>query len=269
MWWEYENLESGAPYDWSPAVRGDNEYDMIDFHLDLGCGKLKKARIGIDRFPAEGVDLLVNLETMTPSEEVEVPEEFTDAMDRTVETFNARIRDEGANVGLPFPTNSIESIVSHHCLEHIGEGFLPLMDECYRILKPGGVMRIIVPLFPSKAAVEDPDHKRNFMRDTFETFCGDSQGGHWHDSFSVPYTDCRFELVDKDYTAQLDDPTEWWGDDDVREIRVALRKYEQKGENAGQGQVQVPDAEGDSPRDDDAPDGIAGPEGARQLAGVA
>lgn len=236
MWWRYENLESRVPCDWSPATRGDSEWDAIDFHLDLGCGTVPKGRLGIDRHPAPGVDLLMDLNTLMPMQ-VEVPPQFEGLVNQTIETFNERIRLEQQTAGLPFPTNSIESIVSHHCFEHLFQGFVPLMDECHRVLKPGGILRIITPLFPSRAAVEDPDHKRYIMTGTWETFCGAENGEHWHESFSVPYTTCRFELVDKDYTKRLDDPAEWWGPDDVREIRVALRKYALEVANEENGEV--------------------------------
>lgn len=267
-WWSYDNLETGAPYDWTPASRGNSEYDAIDFHLDLGCGKLKKGRIGIDRYPCAETDLIVDLETLTPSE-VLVPDEFEEVQQRTVETFNARIRGEEQPIGLPFPTSSIESIVSHHCLEHIGDGFLPLMDECYRVLVPGGVMRVIVPLFPSRTAVEDPDHRRMFMTGSFDSLCGTKEGVCWLESFSVPYTDCRFEMVDRDYTKRLEDPTEWWGPDDARELRVALRKHKEVVADAGAGQIQVSDPVEDSARDHTESGGASAAEGVRELAGVA
>jgi len=47
---------------------------------------------------------------------------------------------------LPFTNNTIGYILAEHVVEHItpqqGFGFL---DECHRILRPGGVARIIVP----------------------------------------------------------------------------------------------------------------------------
>lgn len=223
-WWEYENLTSGEPYDWSPANRGDSEWDSIDFHLDLGCGKLKKARLGIDRFYAPCVDLLMNLDTLKVNPPVPHSQGVGDA-ELAVRRRAEPMVPKGGR--LPFPDESIRGIVTHHCLEHLGDGFLPLMDEMHRVLASGEVLRIIVPLFPSRAAVEDPDHKRYFMAGTFETFEGADDGSHWHESFSVPYTNCRFELVDKDITPRAQDkkpPVDAWGDDDVREIRVALRK---------------------------------------------
>lgn len=47
---------------------------------------------------------------------------------------------------LPFTNTSIHYIFAEHVLEHIPhqEGYR-FLEECYRILKPGGVIRIVVP----------------------------------------------------------------------------------------------------------------------------
>ncbi|HEY5011748.1 MAG TPA: methyltransferase domain-containing protein [Acidimicrobiia bacterium] len=48
--------------------------------------------------------------------------------------------------GLPLPDESVRGVFSEHCIEH-----LPLdagdhvLEECYRVLKPGGTLRIVVP----------------------------------------------------------------------------------------------------------------------------
>lgn len=190
--YEYDRLPSGEPYSWGGAARGHSPYDNYDFHLDLGCGRVKKGRFGIDRFYDEGVNYVQDLDK---------------------------------NPWLPFADDSIESIVTHHFMEHLGDGFIPLMGDCYRVLKPGGIMRIIVPLFPSHSAVADPDHKRYFMEGTFKMFGGLADGTHWAESFSTPYTDCRFEVVDEDITPRSLIPNEWWTEADAREMRVALRKH--------------------------------------------
>lgn len=191
--WKYDDLPSEEPYHWGQASRGHSPYDNLDFHVDLGCGRLKKARFGIDRFADPGVNWVQDLEK---------------------------------NPQLPFPDNSIKSIISHHFLEHLFAGFLPLMDECHRVLEPGGIFRIIVPLFPSYAAISDPDHKRYFCIESFDVFCGAPDGSHWMESFSTPYTKCRFEKVEEDYTARNMDPSTWYmPGQDAREMRVALRKY--------------------------------------------
>lgn len=225
-WWEYDELKSGEPYDWSHAAQGDNPFDNIDFHLDIGMGTLKKGRLGIDRHLAPGVDLVMDLETLEPAE-LTPDEGFRHQ--KTIDLFHHLYSLDKLPVGkavLPFPTDSIKSIISHHCMEHLLFGFVPLIDECYRILEPGGVLRIITPLFPSRTAVEDPDHKRWIMAGTFDTFVGSADGSHWHEAFSVPYTGARFEMANKDITVH-DPPLaldELWGESDAREIRVALRK---------------------------------------------
>jgi SAM-dependent methyltransferase len=168
---------------------------MIDWHVDLGCGRLKRAEIGIDRHDDPGVDIVMNLDDV--------------------------------DVRLPFEDDSIRSVISHHFLEHVGAGFIPLVDEVHRVLAPGGVFRAITPLFPSRTAVEDPDHKRSFMEGTWETFGGAQNGDHWHESFSTPYTTSRFQIVKIEVDRAS--PTEPFaqGIGGVAEIRATLRKWEQ------------------------------------------
>lgn len=190
--WAYDSWAPVDPANWRGA-RHDHPSER-DCHVDLGCGTIKKGRIGIDRYPAPGVDIVMNL----------------DALD----------------VRLPFDDDSIESIVTHHFAEHC-QHFIPLMDEVYRVLKPSGTFRLIVPLFPSSSAVADPDHRRYFMEGTMLAFCGhlgseDNPTGCWTDSFSQPYTKCRFEMLDEDMTPRCE-PALHWTPMDVRELRVALR----------------------------------------------
>ena len=46
----------------------------------------------------------------------------------------------------PLPDNSLEGVFTEHCLEHIEMNeTLENMKEFYRLLKPGGVARIVVP----------------------------------------------------------------------------------------------------------------------------
>lgn len=48
--------------------------------------------------------------------------------------------------GLPFPENSIPAIYSSHFLEHLTkEGGEQFINECFRILVNGGIIRIVVP----------------------------------------------------------------------------------------------------------------------------
>lgn len=239
-WWQYDQLESGEPYDWSGAARGEKPWDNEDFHLDLGCGRIKKGRIGIDHALSPGVDLLIDLEELGPP--ANPPPSA--ALERTYETYEAeaarRERERGLQPGtvtpfgfLPFPDNSIESVISHHALEHIGPGFMKLMDEVHRVLKPGGLFRIIVPAFPSHAAVADPTHVRYFCEGTWVTWTGSPGGPKYTDGFAEPYTNATFILEEQDVTAiprlegtVLPDMDWLWGPEGAREFRVAYRKHQ-------------------------------------------
>jgi len=44
------------------------------------------------------------------------------------------------------------------------------MEDLYRILKPGGVLKITVPYYNSKGTFQDPTHKRFFTEETFLYF---------------------------------------------------------------------------------------------------
>lgn len=216
MDWSYDAWPSGEPYDWGGAARGMGGYAQRDFHVDLGCGTVKKGRIGIDRYPAPGVNVVMDLNTGVVLGLPEVP--GADAHYEDVPLERKR--------GLPFEDSSIESVISHHCLEHVGDGFIPLVDEVYRVLKPGGLFYAITPLFPSRTAVEDPDHRRFFMEGTWDAFCGhlgsaDNPTGCWCDSFSVPYTKARFTMLNKEFSPRVA-PDQQWGEHDAREIRAAM-----------------------------------------------
>lgn len=51
-----------------------------------------------------------------------------------------------ALTGLPFPTESFDVVYASHLLEHFPRTqVLPFLRECFRVLRDGGVLRIVVP----------------------------------------------------------------------------------------------------------------------------
>lgn len=93
----------------------------------------------------------------------------------------------------PFPwaDNSVDELHCSHFVEHlpardveprdllnakdaprfVGKDFLfAFMDECWRVLKPGGKMRVIVPNCTSTRAFQDPTHRRFLTVNTFYYF---------------------------------------------------------------------------------------------------
>lgn len=89
---------------------------------------------------------------------------------------------------LPFEDDSIDRIDACHIFEHLGDGFLFCVDECFRVLKPKGILHIDVPKFPGKGSLIHPDHKRFFIEDSFGFFHVPADGvdvhgylkGFWH-----------------------------------------------------------------------------------------
>ena len=104
--------------------------------IELGCGQTRQAGvIGIDRFEAESVDIVADIEK-----------------------------------GLPFlPDNSVDEVSSRHVLEHI-ENLEFLIREIHRVLKPGGVHRAIVPHFSNPYFYSDYTHRRFFGLYSFDYF---------------------------------------------------------------------------------------------------
>ena len=76
----------------------------------------------------------------------------------------------------PFKDNSFDKIIATHVLEHLAD--LPrVMEELWRILKPGGILKITVPHFSSHNAFCDPTHRRYFTFETFDYWDSSTQLG--------------------------------------------------------------------------------------------
>jgi len=131
----------------------------IGIKIDLGCGKNPyNGCYAVDHKEMEGVDVIADLNKPLHL----------------------------------FPDNCCEFIYSRMVFEHVNE-FLPLMCEIHRILKPTGVIEIIVPHFSNVYGFSDPTHVRFFGLYSMNYFCStDSQPK----SRIVPsfYTDIRFEV---------------------------------------------------------------------------
>lgn len=119
--------------------------------LNLGCGKLiKPGYVNIDMRPLQGVD-------------------------KTHDLFM-------------FPwywqeDNSVDEILLSHFVEHIPhmvryhqfpnwnkDGFFVFFEECWRILKIGGIIEIWVPYYKSESTFRDPTHQRFITEHTFSYF---------------------------------------------------------------------------------------------------
>jgi|GEM_PF-356988 len=83
---------------------------------------------------------------------------------------------------LPFENEIFDSVTAYDVLEHIPRAilingkttfpFILLMNEIFRVLKPGGLFFNIQPCFPAKEAFQDPTHVNIMTEDTlYQYFC--------------------------------------------------------------------------------------------------
>ncbi len=121
-------------------VRVDGRDPVV---VDLGCGGQKQypANLGLDIFPAPGVDAVADL-----------------------------------SGSLPLADDSVDVIFTVHILEHLID-FLPLVDECHRVLRPGGVLHVMSPWWGHVNAVADPTHVRLLDVQTIKGVCGQRPPG--------------------------------------------------------------------------------------------
>lgn len=95
--------------------------------IDLGCGPNKKEGfIGLDQYPFPNVDHVLRL---------------------------------GADI-LPFDAGTVEEAHASHFIEHLtATERCHLLNELYRVMKPGAKATIIVPHWGSNRAYGDPTHQ--------------------------------------------------------------------------------------------------------------
>lgn len=61
----------------------------------------------------------------------------------------------------PFEDNTVETVVAHHILEHLGEGYFHCLKEIYRICKHDAIVDIRVPHHRHDSYAADPTHRRS------------------------------------------------------------------------------------------------------------
>lgn len=78
--------------------------------------------------------------------------------------------------GIPLGDDSVEAAYASHVLEHIPtENRIYCMNEVWRVLKPGGLFDIQVPMFPTWESIADPTHVSYWVVQSFDYFTNPHQ----------------------------------------------------------------------------------------------
>lgn len=105
------------------------------------------------------------------------------------------------NKGLPIPKrgyhhsgiqpDSVEGIRCHQVVEHL-DTVVPLFNDCFEVLKPGGIMEVSTPKAFTDAWAQDPTHKKMFVRRTFDYFCDDESTKDAREEYGIT---AKFKVV--------------------------------------------------------------------------
>lgn len=140
--------------------RGDNSRRDAKLKINLGCG--------LDIRPG-----YVNHDLSRHSPGVDVAHDLT-------------------RLPWPWPDHSAEEMLLIDVLEHLPE-VVPVIDECWRIMDRGGLLRVRVPHYEHWTAWLDPTHRRPFHPDSFDYFDPET---HYGASYGF-YTDRKWRVESK------------------------------------------------------------------------
>jgi predicted SAM-dependent methyltransferase len=102
--------------------------------LHLGCGrKILDGYVNVDIVAGPGVDLVCDV-----------------------------------SQGVPFPDNSFDEVLAVDFIEHIPTTrAIAVMNDIWRVMRPGGVFKIHVPAAPGITAFQDPTHVSYWNEESF------------------------------------------------------------------------------------------------------
>lgn len=114
----------------------------------------------------------------------------------------------------PFPDNSFLRVRGFHVLEHLANP-QAFFAEAWRVLKPGGIVRLQLPYGPSNDGLTDITHVHYWLPGTFAFLqpdyhlcSGNAQHDAWRFPFAIDYIACR---INKDLRWLVKGPWKSWG----------------------------------------------------------
>jgi len=91
----------------------------------------------------------------------------------------------------PWEDNSFDHIVARSVMEHLNIDLVQALDECWRILRPGGRAYLKVPFYAADASYSDPTHRWRYNLQSFDVFVPETKLGTQY----VFYTERKWQFI--------------------------------------------------------------------------
>ncbi len=122
----------------------------------------------------------------------------------------------------PFEDNTFDEIRAKSILEHLGD-IQKVLEELWRISKPGAVIDIWTPHFSSLGAFVDPTHKNFFTYYSFDYFSENAKKGIDHLDY---YSKARFKILQRKIVyPKYFKIFEWFANKNPHVHEIILRKF--------------------------------------------
>lgn len=135
--------------------------------------------------------------------------------------INIDVVDYGGNIihdlnkiPYPFEDNTFDEILASHILEHLNN-FNQVINELYRIAKPGGIIKVFAPFFLNTKYFGDPDHKIPFSIRTFDNYeYIENKKLKFYEKWKLNHrtnyaTQAKFEILEKKFNISNFIPLRW------------------------------------------------------------
>jgi len=86
----------------------------------------------------------------------------------------------------PWPDNHFDYIVAWAVLEHLKLNLFESLGECWRIMRPGGRLKLKVPRWDAEGSWDDPSHYWKFTLNSLDYFDPETAKGKQY-TFYTPY----------------------------------------------------------------------------------
>lgn len=94
----------------------------------------------------------------------------------------------------PIESKSFQIVECNDVIEHL-DNIPAVLEECHRVLTPGGILRITTPHFSCSNSYIDPTHKFHLSYFSFDYFTPEHQLGYYSKArFAIHYRRIFFEM---------------------------------------------------------------------------